>query len=168
MVFSKRLILLVTILITFSFTIAGCKQSNPEITTSIAIDKITQEEYDKIDDSSKPEGVTINDLRKLLINVKITNSKKAEERKITIPDLFIIDKIDGVRTTGGTTYERNNVGTEDTAESMAYIIFDIRGLSEQDLRDLYKESEIYISYKPKNGNLVEKSISVGDNLKFNN
>ncbi len=45
MMFFKRLILLVFISITFSFVLMGCKQSNPEIITSITVDKITPEEY---------------------------------------------------------------------------------------------------------------------------
>lgn len=38
----------------------------------------------------------------------------------------------------GRTAEQNNVGTEDTAISMVYIIFDTRGLSEQDIKIIYK------------------------------
>lgn len=168
MSFFKRLAPLVIILITCLFSLGGCKHSAPEITASATLSEITQEEYNKIDDSSKPEGVTIDDLKKLYIDVKITNSKEATERRITISNLYIIDKYNKVRTICGGTSEQNNIGTEDTAESMAYIIFDGRGLSEKDLRNLYKESKIYIAYKLKDGNLVERILSVGNNLVFNN
>jgi hypothetical protein len=164
----KKILLIVIILLTCSIVLGGCKQNNPEIITSITLSDITEDEYSRIYEPSKPEGVTINDLKKLYIDVKISNSKKAKERAITISDLFIIDRYDRVRTTGGGSSEQNNIGTEDTAESFAYIIFDSRGLSEQDLRSLYSESKIYVAYKLKNSNLVEKSISIGDNLTINN
>ncbi|KAB3529606.1 hypothetical protein [Alkaliphilus serpentinus] len=167
MAFLKRLTLLIIIFLTYSFILVGCKQSSPEIRTSITISKITQEEYNKIDNSSKPEDSNIDDFRKLYIDVKMTNSKKAVERKITIPNLYIIDKYERVRTTSGGASEQNNIGTEDTAKSMAYIIFDSRGLSEQDIRNLYRESKIYIAHRLRNGDLVEKSISVGNELTFN-
>jgi hypothetical protein len=163
----KRLTLLIVILLICSLVLGGCKQRNPEITTSITLSKITKEEYNKIGDSNKPEGATIDDLKKLYIDVKINNSKKAVERKITMPNLYIIDRNDRVRTTGGGTSEQNNIGDEDTAASMAYVIFDSRGLSEQDLRNLYRESKINIAYKLKNGNLLGRTISVGDGLTFN-
>ena len=62
---------------------------------------------------------------------------------------------------------QNNIGIEDAAKSTAYIIFDSRGLNEQDLRNIYDNSEIYIAYKLKNSDLVEKRVSIGDNLKTN-
>lgn len=158
---------IVIILLICSFAVGGCKQGNPEITTSITLSNITEEEYSQIGYSKKFEDTTINDLRKLYIDVKITNSKKATKRTITIPNLFIIDKYDRFRTIGGGTSEQNNIGIEDAAKSTAYIIFDIRGLNEQDLRNIYNNSEIYIAYKLKNSDLVEKRVSIGDNLKTN-
>lgn len=162
----KKLLIVITLL-TCSIALGGCKQNNPEITTSIILSDITEDEYSQISESNKQEGATINDLKKLYIDIKISNSKKATERTITISDLFIIDRYDRFRTTVGGSGEQNNIGTEDTAESFAYVIFDIRGLSEQDLRSLYSESKIYVAYKLKNINLVEKSISIGDNLTIN-
>lgn len=163
----KKFAPVIIIMLICLFVFGGCKQNKPEITTAITLSNITEEEYNKFESSSKPEGATINDLKKLYIDIKIINSKKATERKITIPNLFIINNIDRVRAIGGGTGEQNNIGTEATAASMAYVIFDSRGLSEQDLRNLYKESEIYIAYKLRNDNLVEKSISVGEGLTFN-
>ncbi len=42
----------------------------------------------------------------------------------------------------GGSFEKNNIGTEDTAERMAYIIFDIRGLSEQEKRTILMNIKI--------------------------
>jgi len=163
----RKLTSVVIILLTCSLVLTGCKQRNPDITTSITLNKITEEEYNKIGNTSKPEGVTINDLKKLYIDVEFASSINAVERKITLSNLYIVDKYDRLRTIGGGTSERNNIGTEDAAESMAYIIFDSRGLSEQDIRSLYSESIIYIAYELKNGQLEEKRISIGDELIFN-
>jgi len=44
----------------------------------------------------------------------------------------------------------------------------MRGLGEQDLRNIYSKSEIKIGYKLKNSNLVESKVSIGKNLVINN
>ena len=163
----KKTFTIVIIMLTCSLVLGGCKQKNSEITTSITLSNITEDEYIKISESSKPEGANINDIKKLYIDVKTSNSKKATERTITIPNLYIIDTSDRFRTTGGSTSVQNNIEIEDTAESTAYIIFDSRGLSEQDLRNLYSESDIYISYKLRNSKIVIKNISIGDILTVN-
>ncbi len=93
MAFYKKSIPLVVVLLICSFVLGGCKESNPEITTSITLSNITEDEYNQITDSNKPKGATINDLKKLYVDAKITNSKKASERVIVIPDIYIIDRI---------------------------------------------------------------------------
>lgn len=163
-VLRTRLPFLLMLIICF-LTLGGCKQKNTEIITAITLKDITDNEYKQISTSSKPEGAKIDDFRKLCVDVKITNSKKATDRTITIPNLFIIDKYDRVRTIGGGSFEQNNIGTEETIEKNANIILDIRELNEQDLRTIYSKSEIYISYKLKNSNLVEKRISIGDSMR---
>lgn len=170
MIFTKRLLLSIPIvLLICSFILVGCKDNNPKIKTVITLGNIAEEEYQKINDSSKPEGVSIKDIKKLYINVKIINSKKAEERRIIIPDLSIVlNGHDKVRAVGAGTTEQNNIRTEDTAESTAFVLLDFRGLSEQDIRNLYSKSEIKIEYKLKNSNLVKSKISIGKDLIINN
>lgn len=169
MILVKKLLSIPIILLICSFILVGCKNNNSEIKTVITLSNITQEEYQKINNSSKPKGISIYDLKKLDINVKIINSKKAEVRTIIIPDLSIVlNGHDKVRAVGGGTTEQNNIGKEDTAESMAFVIFDSRGLSEQDIRNLYNKSEIKIEYKLMNNNLVENKVSVGKDLIINN
>ncbi len=163
----KKSIPLVIILLICSFVLGGCKGSNPEITTSITLSNITEEEYNQITESNKPEGATINDLKKLYVDAKITNSKKATERVIIIPDIYIIDRYDRVRSTSGGSWTQNNIKTEDFAESYEYVIFDIRGLGEQDIRSLYSKSEIYIAYRLNSSDLVEKRVVIGTNMLIN-
>ena len=164
----KRSLILGIALLICSLILGGCKQTDPDIAVVITLSNITEEEYKQINDNNKPEGATINDLKKLYVDVKLTNSKSATERMIKIPDLFIIDRYDRVRTTSGGRSELNNTGTDDTAKSTAQVIFDSKGLSEQKLRDIYGDSEIYIAYKMKNRDLVEKRVSIGDNLRIAN
>jgi len=167
MVAYKKAVSLFIILLICSFVLGGCKESNPEITTSITLSDITEEEYNQINDSNKPEGATINDLKKLYVDAKITNSKKATERIITLPDILIIDRYDRVRSISGGSWKQNNIGIEDYAESFDTVIFDIRGLSEQNLRSIYSNSEIYIAYRLKGSDLVEKKVVIGDNMTIN-
>lgn len=128
MLLIKRLLLIPIGLLICSFILVGCKGNNPEIKTVITLSNITEQEYNKINDLSKSEGASIDDIKKLYINVKIINSKKAEERTIIIPDLSIVlNGHDKVRAVGGGTTELNNIGKDDTAESIAFVIFDSRG-----------------------------------------
>ena len=86
-----------------------------------------------------------------------------------IPNLSIIlNGHDRVRTVGGGSTEQNNLGNEDTAESTEFVLFDFRGLSEQDIRNLYNKSEIKIEYKLKSSNKVESKVSIGKDLMINN
>jgi hypothetical protein len=151
----------------------GCKtpdselqsKSAPEIQTEAVLSSITEEEYQKIGTGSKPEeGVSINDLKKLSVSVKIIHSKNAVKREIRIPDLTLIDRYDRVRSTSAGSFEQNNIGTDDTAESAAWIIFDSRGMSEQDIREIFKQSEIYAGYRIENHDMIENKISIGESF----
>jgi hypothetical protein len=151
-----------------SIIFVGCQNKNPEIITEITLNNISEEEYSKINDSNKPKDTSLKNMKKLYIDVKIINSKKAIERTIIIPDLFrTIDLYDGMRSTGGGSSEQNNIGTEDTAESTSFITFDARNLSEHEIRSIYSKSEIYIAYKLKTGEFVERRISIGDSMEIN-
>lgn len=160
-------IILMAVLCVFSLSFWGCGQSHVEIISVITVSDITESEYSEIDESNRPEGAEIEDFKKLYVDVNVSGSKQATERTISIPDLFIIDGKDRLRAVGGGSGEKNNVGIEDTAESFSYVIFDSRGLSEEDLRSLYNESEIYVAYKFKNGNEVKEAISIGEDLRIN-
>ncbi|MGV8984441.1 hypothetical protein, partial [Clostridium sp.] len=155
MIFLKKLSVIGMVLLFSIVILVGCKKNKPEIKTVITLGSITTEEYKQISDSSKLQGVSIDDLKKLYIDIKIINSKKATNRAISIPDLYIIDRQDKVRTVGGGTTEQNNIGKEDTTESMAFIIFDTRGLSEDNISSLYNNSDIKVSYKLNNSEIVE-------------
>ena len=169
MILIKRLLSIPISLLLCSFILVGCKDNNPEIKTVITLSNITEEEYHNIKDSSKLEGTTINDIKKLYINVKIINSKKAEDRTIIIPDLSIVlNGPDKVRAVGGGTTEQNNIGAEDTAESTSFVLIDFRGLNDQDIKKLYSKSEIKIEYKLNNSDLIESKVTIGKELMVNN
>jgi hypothetical protein len=151
------------------FVTEGCSGKGPEIKASITLSDITNDEYSQIGDSNMPADATISDLRKLNINVKISKSKTAVSRTITIPDLYVIDKYDGIRSVQSGRFEENNIRQDDTAETIAYIIFDRRGLSDQEIKNIYSKSEIYIAYELKDNNsqiLVEENIFIGDGLEI--
>ena len=145
--------------------LVGCISNKPEIKTVITLSNITKEEYKQISDTSNPQGVSINDLKKLYIDVKITNSKGATIRWISIPDLFIIlNGHDRVRAISGGNSEENNIVIESTVESMAFAVFDSRGLNKDDIISLFNNSEIRASYKFKGNDIVENKTSIGNHI----
>lgn len=168
--FKKSFLILVIVSLISLLTLAGCNNNKPEIKINITLDNITNEEYKKFNENNKPEGIAINDLIKLSVNATIINSKKAVERNINIPDLFaVINNYDNkARGLSGGTAVQNNIGTESTAETSAYVIFDRRDMSDQDIINLYNNSDIIFSYKLKDSELNENKISIGKNMKIIN
>lgn len=161
---SKRGLVLIVSLI-YLIILGGCS-SKPEIKVDIILSDITKEDYDKIGDNGKPKDIIMDDLKKLQVNVKITNSKKAVERNIEIPNLIdVINKFDN-KTRGiyGGNGSQNNINVENTAEAFAYVIFDSRGVTVDDVVSMYSNSEIDISYKLKNDDKVEKKVSIGKSI----
>ena len=165
-VISIRKLSIIGIVLLISLVIlTGSNINKPEIKTVITLGNITKEEYKQYNDSNKPQGISINDLKKLYVDVKIINSKKATNRSISIPDLFIIlNGQERVRAISGGNSQQNNIGREGTAESMAFVIFDSRGLSQDNISSLYNNSDIKVSYKFKNTAIVENTTSIGKHL----
>lgn len=165
----NRLIAGLAILTACLVILGGCTNAPPEIKTTIRLSGITQKEYNRIGDTSKPDGITITDLRKLNVHAKINNSKKADQRTIIIPGIAgKMNSYDRVRVCTAGTYERNNVGVESYAESESYIIFDSRDLTEQDIRKLFRDSEVFTRYVIKHSSTSsttrEEWTSIGDEL----
>jgi hypothetical protein len=159
----KKKISMIGIFIIFLLVFVGCMNKSPEIETIISLSNISEDEFIAVRDNNVLEDITIENYKKLYVNVKIKNSKTAIERAIMIPDLYTIDKYDQIRSKKGSSYELNNIRSEDIAESMSYIIFYSKGLSEDDIRDIFENEEIYISYKFMNQNLVEEKIPISEN-----
>ena len=169
MIFTRKLLIIGMILLISLAVLVGCNDNKPEIKTVVTLSNITEEEYQQTQDSRKPGGAAIKDFKKLYVNVKILNSKKAENRTIIIPDLYTIVNVqDRVRAVAGGGADQNNIGTGSIAESIAFVIIDSRGLTEENIRSLYNNSEIKVSYKLKNSDTVENIISIGKNIVINN
>lgn len=147
------------------FSLTGCSKK-PEIITIVELNNITEDEFRYIKNLNI-SNARREDYKKLIINVKIINSKKASERIMIIPNLFLIDQYDRIRSICGNTHELNNIKKENTALSMADIIFDCRELSIEDIKNIYKDAYIYVRYKIKN-NTIEKNISIGEQITIQN
>jgi hypothetical protein len=169
MSFKKKYVSIGIVLLVFCGVLAIVYTSKtPEIKKMITLSGITKEEYQKLNSENKPNGALINDFKKIYVNVKIINSIKSPERKISIPDLsFIINNYDKVRVVTGGDSQQNNVQKEDIAETTAFVIFDSRGMSDQYIRNLYNKSEIMVSYKLKNGEIIKNQFLIGANLEVN-
>jgi predicted nucleic acid-binding Zn-ribbon protein len=151
---------LIVLLVTVMFLLC-CKKKNPEIQTTITLENISEKEYESIKYLSNQEKGAREDYKKLTAHVEITNSKKAVERMINIPNLYIINEYDGLRVINGQSESRNNVGKEETADCLESIIFNSKGLSEQNIRNIYNDSVIYIAYRLKDSEVTENKVSIG-------
>jgi hypothetical protein len=63
--------------------------------------------------------------------------------------------------------EQNNMGSEDAAQSSAYVIFDSRGMSELDIINQFQSPEINDSYKTVENNTYDSKKFIGENVNAN-
>lgn len=117
-----------------------------DVVPNIEFTKITDNEFKDIQNKGQFKNVTKDDFSKLIVEVKIKNSKSTTERKIYIDNLAnIIDHYDRVRSASYKTFEKNNIG-EDESISTATLIFDKREMSDEQILSLFASYKVHYSY----------------------
>lgn len=102
------------------------------------------------------------DLKEIYVSVYITNAK-GYEKNIKIPDLNIIDHIDTARSMKQSSQLMNNI-RDTNAQYVKRIIFDMKGLTIAQLKDLFYQSYIIVELKcnPKNEMYI---FNIGNEMK---
>lgn len=101
-------------------------------------------------------------MKEIYIEASISNAKNCI-RKIEIPNLLAIDKIDKVRSKEAGTSEINNSNSA-KAWSMGKITFDMRGLAFEQLKECYLEDKIIINIVTSKNKKLNYSYSIGELL----
>ncbi|OPX44879.1 hypothetical protein CLHUN_14330 [Ruminiclostridium hungatei] len=122
---------------------------------------ITDEEYA----SNALEKYSIENLKKIFVQIDIVNSKDCKEKDIQIPDLFVIDRYDKIRSIKGSGSDSNNLYKENNAQAVKYVIFDSTGLSINDIKKIYKDEIISVKIITKKGKEIMLTYNVGEMLK---
>jgi hypothetical protein len=158
LVFCLLLLLLTTIIIYIFIT----EKDVPKVDASVELSNITLDEYESIVDANKVE---MADIKKISINVEITNSKSCKEREIIIPELNEIDHYDFVRSYQSEDASINNVNKEEVAISTKYIIFNSTNLSLEDIKRLYSNKNIDVNILMKQNEKISYRYDIGQLIK---
>ncbi|BCJ98137.1 hypothetical protein [Anaerocolumna chitinilytica] len=101
-------------------------------------------------------------MKEIYIEASISNAKNCI-RKIEIPNLLSIDKIDKVRSKEASTSEINNSNSA-KAWSIGKITFDMQGLTFEQLKECYLEDKITINIVTSKNKKLNYSYSIGELL----
>jgi len=147
-------ILCISIITILSVLLTGCRQQNngPFVNPIIELKNITDEEYEEI--SRNLPKLDRQNLKKLFIQVDISNAKKCKTRDINIPDLYAIDSFDKVRSLLGGGSEINNLKKESSAQAVKYLIFDSAGMTLNNIKEIYS------------GKIIKVEIITPDNIRL--
>lgn len=120
----------------FLFAIFGisCTQSSPTIVIDVSLVELDLEEFNN--HVNKPPELDIDDVLKMRVSVEVTNIRNLKAIDIDIPHLVdYVDRYDRIRSlSGGGDYKS------------AYVVFDRKGLSNNDIRALFKDAIITITW----------------------
>lgn len=160
--FKKVIIFSITLVILFiiTFLIIIIVNKRPTINVDVELSSLTNEEYNVL---NKNDNVSYDNVKKLIIEVEVTNSPKCKVRVVKIPDLNKIDRIDYVR-----SYEMNYQEDNDLKDSQAKFIkdctFNSTDLTISELKNIFINEKITVTIVNKSNKELKYSYSIGELL----
>lgn len=157
----------ICLVLIISLVLSGCSQSKPIITIENSLRNLSEEEFKCISDRDKYK---IEDLKYYELKVEGRKLNDVEVRKSSVPEeRFIKHAL--------VEYEPNiwallNSFSQDNKSENFFIyeykfLLNMKGISEDELRDVLKEFEVKIYIKNKDGYEVEEECNLGLNLSIN-
>lgn len=143
--------------------------NTPKIKIAAEIRNLTQEEYSEVGTKGL-DNPSIDDFRKFILNVEITDAKNVASKQFSVPDLNVLQA--AIKKTGDRFWfaggsDQNNK-SEDFSRADRSIVIYYRGLKENELREVLKPLKIQVGWAAKDGNSAQKECSVGEILIFEN
>ena len=155
----KSAVGLLVLMILFSNLFTSCKQQDrPEIKATLNISRITEEDFDGIGGTN---GAGKEDFRKLKFRLEVNNCENITDRKIEVPQISkVIDAY------GGDHYWFGKGTDFDTPGMDAYysndIMLNIQGMDNKDIKKMFQDAGIKVTWKEENGEEKEKIIEFKD------
>ena len=141
----KRLLFL---LILLSSLLAACNSSEPEIQVETIISDLTAEEFDGLGGTEEYGESTVKDYKKLTFDFSIKHDDEVE-RKIEMFEewrTLLNDYDDYERYWFGESSSQDNID-ENFANYHYELVFYSKGLSEENIREIFKEARINVDWK---------------------
>ncbi len=153
--------IILIISISFSGLLNSIRSNYPEVTASIELRDVTEEEYD----ANSLAEYSIQNLKILYADIRVKNSKHCKKRDIQIPELNVIDGFDRVRSIKGGSSETNNLYKDNNAQAIKFVIFDSTGLTINDIKRIYQDEFIAVNITTRKGKDISRSYNVGEMIK---
>ena len=134
---------------------------------STIISGITLEDY-KETANDNTEAPNLNDFRKIQFKLYIEYPNNIKNKKVEIPNLEMLKISDEEnRLRGGSTFERNNEA-ENFAVYEYEFIFDVKGLNDDDIKNMLNSRETSVSWVDSNNYTFEYNYNIGEITEFAN
>ncbi len=156
---------LTCVTISLLILLAGCNtkviNDTPLIKADFSFTELSDEDFQDIG----TKGYVKEDFRKVNLNVRVKNSSNITDRTLTIPDLKnIMNSYDMER------YWYGQYTTEDNPGKDACYTYDImflsKGLSEDDIANIFKASVITVTWTDKSTKENKSIINLADIIEF--
>ena len=167
--FMKKFIKIIVFILGLSLTTTACstKKDNEEVKITLQFDicDLTDEEFKSIG-TKGIENATKDDFKNIEFKLDVKHSAEISNRKITVPSIkgIIKSKYED-RYWFGKGYSQDNIG-ESFAEYGEDIMFYSAGLEEEEIKEMFKSSEIKISWTTDAGKRDEEIFHLGDYIQF--
>lgn len=159
----KTLLLLVCFMTFIIFT--GCLDKMPKVTVKAENLDLTEEDFNEL---SKETQLLDGDSKwgfvRLTFDVYIENIKRDDNNKVKVLNLNKFNTEDKTRLIYVKEIENNDIESNHLFSGKYYL--DLRGLSREEIVNLYKELEFSINYVV-NGNLLESIYKLDDDFNLN-
>lgn len=164
----KKFITIILIL-SISLILITCttkeNKEEPKISLKFSVSDLTEEEFQSVG-AKKLENPIKDDFKNVEFKLDVENSNKISNRKITVPSIREIIKSQySDRYWFGEVYSQDNE-EENFAEYSEKIVFYSNGLKEEEFKDIFKSSDVKISWITDKDKYREKIFNLGDIIEF--
>lgn len=165
----KKFIKTIVFILGVSLIITACTtkedKEEPKISLKFNASDLTEEEFKSVGTKAL-ENPTKDDFKNIAFKLDVEHSNKISNRKITVPSIKeIINSQYEDRYWFGEGNSQDNEG-ENFARYSEKIVFYSNGLEEEEIKEIFKSSEVKISWTTDNGKNQEKIFNLGDVIEF--
>ncbi|WP_461207154.1 M56 family metallopeptidase [Clostridium sp. DL1XJH146] len=139
--------------------------NSPKVNIGVEVRELTEDEFNRVGTAGL-QNPAIDDFRILNLDVEISNANKINNKVLEVPELNNFEDVlnkTGERYWFGSSSYQNNDG-EDISQATREIVLYFKGLDGSKLSDLLQPLKIKVGWQTRNGNSIEKTYSVGEQL----
>lgn len=164
----KKIIKTILFILSISLIVTSCTTNNKEeakIDLILKVSNLTEEEFKSVG-TKDLENPTKDDFKNIEFKLDIEYSNKISNKKIEVPNIKdIINSKYGNRYWFGESSSKDNKD-ENTANYNEKIMFYSKGLSDEEIKGIFKASEVKISWITDNDKYQEKIFNLADVIEF--